>query len=61
MKTFAKAFSMRASSFSLIITKIAHMSEKLKKQENAKNQKNTKNTKTRTHTSNNQGCEMTSM
>ena len=43
MKTFAKAFSMRASSFSLIITKIAHMSEKLKKQENAKNQKNTYN------------------
>ena len=36
------------------------MSEKPKNQENAKNQKNTKNTKTRKHTSNNQGCGITS-
>ena len=51
---------MRAASFTLIITKITHTSEKHKNQENEENQENRKNTKTQKHTLNNLGCEITS-
>ena len=41
---------MRAASFTLIITKITHTSEKHKNEENEENQENRKNTKTQKHT-----------
>ena len=50
---------MRAASFTLIITKISHTSEKHKNEENEENQENRKNTKTQKHTLNNLGCEIT--
>ena len=60
-KTFAKAVSMRATSFTLNLTKITHTSEKHKNEENQENRKNRKNTKTQKHTSNNLGCGITYM